>query len=281
MKINILFSALLCGSVALAQERLPLNNLSDFFDQAGNWEIVGDVTANPYVSVYTHQDEEFQKQSKKENRKQKKHLEKTNPIAFTPGTGVLLNNYSFTQKDNLLTQWEHGDIKLEMEVLIPKASNSGIYLQGRYELQIKDSYGVTNPTSSDFGGIHRNWETEPSKAFMGIAPKASPYKAPGSWQTLKIHFQAPRFNDIGEKIANAKFVSVELNGVLIHSNVEVPIPTGGSIASEESATGPLMIQGDHGPMAFKNISYEFIEMNYLPEIQDVANNPNLVQNPGY
>ncbi|MCM4168883.1 hypothetical protein KCTC52924_02580 [Arenibacter antarcticus] len=94
---------------------------------------------------------------------------------------------------------------------------------------------------------------------MGITPTSSPYKAPGEWQKIKIHFLAPTFNDAGEKIANAKFVLVELNGEIIHENVEVPMPTGGSISSQESATGPLMIQGDHGPMAFKNISYEFLE----------------------
>ncbi|GGW33066.1 3-keto-disaccharide hydrolase [Arenibacter certesii] len=281
MNIKLLILALLCGSFALAQEKFTLTNLDDFMDQAGNWEIVGYVIADPDIAVHTHQDEAQANLNKNQKRLQKKQLKQRNPITVTPGTGVLYNNYSFTKKDNLLTQWEHGDIKLEMEILIPKASNSGIYLQGRYELQLKDSYGVTNPNSSDFGGIHRNWETAPSKAFMGIAPNSSPYKAPGEWQTIKIHFQAPRFNDIGEKIANAKFVAVELNGVLIHSNVEVPLPTGGPISSDESATGPLMIQGDHGPMAFKNISYEFLEMNNLVEVQEIANNPNSKQDPRY
>ena len=254
MKANLLLTLLLCGSAALAQERFTLTNLDDFMDQAGNWEIVGNVVADPNIAVHTHQDEASTKLS---NKKKQKH---PNPITVTPGTGVLYNNYSFTKKDHLLTQWEHGDIILEMEVLIPKASNSGLYLQGRYELQIKDSYGVSQPTSSDFGGIHRNWETTPSKVFMGIAPTSAPYKAPGEWQTLKIHFQAPRFNEQGEKTANAKFIEVKLNGVVIHNNVEVPLPTGGPISKKESATGPLMIQGDHGPMAFRNISFQFLEM---------------------
>lgn len=262
MKINFTILLLLFGATVLAQEkeRLLLNDLTEFQEQAGNWQIVGNVVADPNIAVHTHQDEMPKNLTRKQRKMREKELELGNPITITPGTGVLYNNYSFTKKDHLLTQWEHGDIKLEMDVLIPKASNSGIYLQGRYELQIKDSYGVTQPTSSDFGGIHRNWETEPSKVFLGIVPTSTPYMAPGKWQKIKIHFQAPRFNDFGEKIANARFIMVELNGEVIHSNVEVPLPTGGPISAKEMATGPLMIQGDHGPMAFRNISFEFLDM---------------------
>ncbi|MCM4168884.1 hypothetical protein KCTC52924_02581 [Arenibacter antarcticus] len=156
MKINIFILMLLCGTISFAQEKFSLINLNDFLVQAGNWEIEGDVVADPNIAVHTHQDAVPENLSKRQRRKLEKTLDHKNPITITPGTGVLYNNYSFTKKDHLITQWEHRDLKLEMEVLIPKASNSGIYLQGRYELQIKDSYGVTNPTSSDFGGIHRN-----------------------------------------------------------------------------------------------------------------------------
>ncbi len=80
-------------------------------------------------------------------------------------------------------------------------------------------------------------------------------KAPGLWQTMKISFRAPKFDAGGKKIANARFVSVELNGVKIHENVEVPLPTGGPVENNEKPMGPLMIQGDHGPVAFRNIKY--------------------------
>ncbi|MCK0188463.1 DUF1080 domain-containing protein [Arenibacter sp. F20364] len=258
MKIKLSILLLFSGFSMFSQEQLSLENLNDFKDPSSNWKIVGDVVADRNITVHTHQDPEPINLSKKEKRKQKKSKETIHPIHVEPGTGVLYNDYSFTQKDHLLSQWEHGDIKLEMEILIPNGSNSGIYLQGRYELQIKDSWGVQNPTSSDFGGIHRNWEQEPSKVFLGITPLSNPAKAPGLWQKIKIHFEAPKFNDKGEKIANAKFVSVELNDVLIHSNVEVPLPTGGPISAEETAMGPLMIQGDHGPMAFRNIKYQLL-----------------------
>lgn len=259
MKIKISILLLFSGFSLLAQEQLSLENLNGFKDPSSNWKIVGDVIADRNIRVHTHQDPEPEPLSKKEKRKQKKVKEAVHPIHIEPGTGVLFNDYSFTQKDHLLSKWEHGDIKLEMEILIPNGSNSGIYLQGRYELQIKDSWGVMNPTSYDFGGIHRNWEEEPSKKFLGITPLSNPAKAPGLWQKLKIHFEAPKFNDKGEKIANAKFVTVLLNDVLIHSNVEVPLPTGGPISTEETAMGPLMIQGDHGPMAFRNIKYQLLE----------------------
>ncbi|MBC8768721.1 DUF1080 domain-containing protein [Arenibacter sp. BSSL-BM3] len=259
MKIKLAILLLFSGFSMLSQEQLSLENLNDFRDPGNNWKIVGDVVADRNITVHTHQDPEPINLSKKEKRRQKKSKETVHPIHIEPGTGVLFNDYSFTQKDHLLSQWEHGDIKLEMEILIPNGSNSGIYLQGRYELQIKDSWGILNPTSYDFGGIHRNWEEEPSKKFLGITPLSNPAKAPGLWQKIKIHFEAPKFNDSGEKIANAKFVSVTLNGVLIHSNVEVPLPTGGPISTEETAMGPLMIQGDHGPMAFRNINYQLLK----------------------
>ena len=76
---------------------------------------------------------------------------------------------------------------------------------------------------------------------------------------MKISFRAPKFNEKGEKIANARFVSVELNGVKIHDNVEVPLPTGGPIENNEKETGPLLIQGDHGPVAFRNIKYRLMK----------------------
>ena len=257
IKLSILF--LFSGFILLAQEPLSLENLNEFKDPSENWKIVGDVVADRNITVHTHQDPAPAILTKKEKRKLKKSKETLHPIHTEPGTGVLFNDYTFTQKDHLLSKWEHGDIKLEMEILIPNGSNSGIYLQGRYELQIKDSWGVMNPTSYDFGGIHRNWEEEPSKKFLGITPLSNPAKAPGLWQKVKIHFEAPKFDDVGNKIANAKFVSVFLNDVLIHSNVEVPLPTGGPISTEETAMGPLMIQGDHGPMAFRNIKYQLLK----------------------
>ncbi len=90
---------------------------------------------------------------------------------------------------------------------------------------------------------------------MGKAPLSNPAKAPGLWQKLKISFRAPRFNEKGQKVENARFNYVDLNGIRIHDNVEVPLPTGGPVENNEKPYGPLMIQGDHGPVALRNIKY--------------------------
>lgn len=241
---------------ANAQVQEALVDMSSFQPQAGNWQIVGSIEMDRNIDV-----REIQKSDTSKKRRKKKKKETTQPkaISFSTGTGILLNNPNEKQKDALLTKWEHGDIKLDLEVMIPKGSNSGIYLQGRYELQLLDSWGVRNPKFSDIGGIYRNWEKNPEVMFRGIAPTSNPSKAPGLWQKLHIHFQAPKFDENGNKIANAKFVSVVLNGVTIHSNVEVPLYTGGQISKQETTSGPLMIQGDHGPVAFRNIKYQLLK----------------------
>ncbi|MEM9142786.1 MAG: family 16 glycoside hydrolase [Bacteroidota bacterium] len=266
MKIGTgtLFFLLLSIGPIWAQTQEPLENLDNFREQAGNWKIVGNVTVDPTVDVHDLMEAPKEMVPEKKKRRKKRKKEKTievkpQALTTTPGTGILINQYSEDKKDRIETVWQHGDIKLQLEVMLPKGSNSGIYLQGRYELQLKDSWGIANPKGSDMGGIHNNWETDPDKIFRGIPPSGNASKAPGLWQTMDIHFQAPKFNAEGEKIANAKFVSVVLNGVKIHSNIEVPHPTGGPISKQESAVGPLVFQGNHGPVAFRDIRYQLLE----------------------
>ena len=208
-----------------------------------------------------HEEKKEVPESKKKNKKAKDTPATPQPqaVTFKQGQGILLNMNDETKKDNLVSTFEHGDIELELEVMIPKGSNSGIYLQGRYEIQLLDSWGVLDAKYSDIGGIYRNWEKEPGKIYMGKAPLSNPAKAPGLWQKMKISFRAPKFDSTGKKIANARFVSVELNGVKIHDNVEVPLPTGGPLENNEKPMGPLMIQGDHGPVAFRNINYRLMK----------------------
>ena len=88
--------------------------------------------------------------------------------------------------------------------------------------------------------------------YGAAAPKVNASKKPGEWQKFVIDFQAPRFED-GKKIANAKFVKVTLNDQVIHENVEMKGPTPSGVTGKEAPTGPLMFQGDHGPVAFRNI----------------------------
>jgi len=260
MKIKLLLIIVFSSLAISAQKHeLLLENLNDFKSQVGNWEIVGDVVMDRNINVHDLIKPQTESKSKKKNRKKNNPVEVTKPIQFQSGSGILLNLNDALKNDPLETVFEHGDIELELDVMIPKGSNSGIYLQGRYEVQLKDSWGVKKPKMSDMGGIHNNWETNPDSIYRGEAPICNASKAPGLWQNIHIRFQAPRFNDFGKKVANAKFISVMLNGVLIHSNVEVPNYTGGPISKNEVAKGPIVIQGNHGPVAFRNISYQLLE----------------------
>ena len=144
---------------------------------------------------------------------------------------------------DIYTEQEFGDCTVACDVFVPKGSNSGIYLMGRYELQVCDSYGKEKDFGpGDMGGIYNT-----------AAPKDPKYLKPGEWNTFEIVFQAPKFDADGKKTANAKFVKVVLNGVMIHENVEVKGGTGGQLGAE-APTGPVMLQGDHGPVAYRNIS---------------------------
>ena len=239
--MKLLFCCLVLGIFALkpseseAQpQELPmsihsLENMDGFHPVAGNWRIAGDVSADRHT---THQ------------------------ISAAPGEGVLVNIPAEGARENLFFDWEHGDIELELEFMMPKGSNAGIYLQGRYEIQMFDSWGVRRPTYADAGGIYERWDpnrpTE-QRGYQGHPPQMNVSRAPGLWQRFQIRFQAPRFDDDGRKVSNAKMVRVVHNGVVIHENVELTGPTRASAFQDEQATGPLMIQGDHGPIAYRNI----------------------------
>lgn len=213
-------------------QEIELKDLSAFREVSENWKIV----ANAAVDRSEEGD-----------------------IRLSKGTGVLVNLPDENGKDHLFTKFEHGDIELELDVLIPKGSNSGLYFQGRYEIQLFDSWGVERPNYGDMGGVYQRWDDARGKdneGFDGIAPLHNAAKAPGLWQQLKIVFHAPEFDSSGKKVKNAEFERVWLNGMLIHENTEVTGPTRAAAFDDEVATGPLMIQGDHGAVAFKNIKYK-------------------------
>jgi len=171
-------------------------------------------------------------------------------LGSEPGTGAILNGQSGRTK-NLHSKHEHGDVEIHVEFMVPKGSNSGVYLQGRYEIQILDSWGVKDLAHGDCGGIYQRWEND--RGFEGHPPRVNASREPGEWQTFDATFLAPRFDGSGKKIANAKFLKVVHNGQTIHENVEVTGPTRAASFADEKPLGPLMLQGDHGPVAYRNI----------------------------
>lgn len=172
------------------------------------------------------------------------------------GTGVLVNLPDEENRGDLYSTFEHADLELETEFMMPKGSNSGLYFQGRYEVQLFDSWGKQNVQFSDCGAIYQRWNEETKTGYEGHPPRLNASRAPGLWQHLKVRFQAPRFDNNGEKIANARFLEVYLNGSLVQENVEVSGPTRSAFFDDEASSGPLVIQGDHGPVAFRNMKYK-------------------------
>jgi len=166
-----------------------------------------------------------------------------------PGDRMLNGSQGHTA--NLVTDEKFGDVELYLEFMIPKGSNSGVYLMGHYEIQILDSWGLKEPKYSDCGGIYCQWIDE--KPVGGRPPDVNACRPPGEWQSYDVVFRAPRFDGDGKKTADAKFETVVHNGQVIHTEVEVGGPTRASMPGPEKAEGPLMLQGDHGPVAYRNV----------------------------
>ncbi len=227
-------SLLLSVSSLLGADSALFNgkDLAGWAAPAGDWRAAGK------VSVHTSDEKKF---------------------AIQDGAGVLVNGGK-GKTVNLVTEAEFGDVEAHIEFVVPKSSNSGVYFAGRYEIQVLDSWGVKEPKYSDCGGVYGSC-SEPKPDFKGRPPSVNACKPPGEWQTFDVVFRAPRFDSSGKKIENARFVKVTHNGQVIHENVEVPRPTCAAKWLDENPTGPLMLQGDHGPVAYRNLTVKRIQLN--------------------
>jgi hypothetical protein len=139
--------------------------------------------------------------------------------------GVLANE---DKGSDLVTEAVYGDFKLHIEVNYPPGSNSGIYLRGRYEIQVQDDYGK-EPHSRHLGGVYGH-----------LTPTENAAKPAGEWQVFDITLLG-------------RWVTIVLNEKTVIDHQEIPGITGGALDSREGEPGPIMLQGDHGPVSYRNI----------------------------
>ncbi|HUR28260.1 MAG TPA: ThuA domain-containing protein, partial [Planctomycetota bacterium] len=156
-------------------------------------------------------------------------------ISAPPGAGDILTHHIF------------GDADIHVEFSVPDdpgegeaRGNSGVYLMGRYEVQVLDSFGNT-PGKGDCGAIYGQ-----------TAPSMNACKPALAWQTFDIRLKGPRIGADGKKTANAR-VSVWLNGVLVQDDFELKSATPGGISDQEVAAGPLLLQEHGHAVRYRNI----------------------------
>jgi hypothetical protein len=147
------------------------------------------------------------------------------PNRWKAQDGTLLNEDTGT---DLVTESKFQDFQLHAEVMVPEGSNSGIYLRGRYEVQVQDDYGK-EPGARSMGAIYGQ-----------LTPAENAALPAGEWQSFDITL-------VG------RTVTVVLNGKTILERQEIPGTTGGALDSREGEEGPIFLQGDHGRIAYRNL----------------------------
>ena len=163
---------------------------------------------------------------------------------------ILADGAMEIRKGNLVSKQSLGSGTIHVEFCTPfmpetrgqDRGNSGVYVQGRYEVQVLDSFGL-NPKDNECGGIYKQ-----------AVPRANACLPPTEWQTYDIAFQAPQFGAVGNKTRNAHITVIQ-NGITIHDNLELRGATPGGISDKESKSGPLMLQDHDCKVQFRNIWY--------------------------
>jgi Domain of Unknown Function (DUF1080) len=233
------------SSNVFAQTKHELNDLTGFQNPSYIWYLSENVVANPFEGSL------------------KANIGKGVLVSRTP------NNLN-ESKDNLQTVWEHGDVKVSLDFMLPRNGRSGIYLMGRYKIDLIDSWGQPSASLKNCGSIAQRWNDSLKIGYDGHLPRQNVCKAPGIWQHLEVAFQAPQFDSTGHKMVNARMIKVVLNGVLIHENVELSGPNKGAMANDEKPLAPLMLEGNQGAVAFRNIQYEKIDKNLVSLLTPVS-----------
>lgn len=211
-------------------ENVSLNDLSAFVQPAKIWNIGADAQAD---------------------------FNQPSVMALAKGTGIVAG----TGNASLVTINTFADLELEFDFMLAKNARAGFLMQGRYELNLGDSWAKQAVNFSDCGGIAERWDESRSvgnRGFEGVAPSMNVCRAPGLWQHVKMVFRAPQFNDNGEKKSNARFEEVYLNGTLIHQQVQLSGPSKNALYRDEKQLGPLVFTDDSGSVAFRKINYRKI-----------------------
>jgi hypothetical protein len=175
----------------------------------------------------------------------KMSLENPKMLVNKGGAGEMINKAArHGDSVDIFSKRKFGDCLIELQVMVPKGSNSGIYVMGEYEIQVLDSWGRTKMSGGDMGAV-----------YGASAPKINASRRPGEWQRYVIDFRAPKFDSAGRKKEKARLLRVELNDKDLHKDVEMDKHTPGGVIKREPTTGegPLMFQGNHGPVAYRNI----------------------------
>ncbi len=155
--------------------------------------------------------------------------------------GVLHNESSNDNRGtDLVTVEKFGDCELHIEFKVPKGGNSGVYLQGRYEVQVGDSFGQ---------GLNKGMC---GAIYDKIVPTVNACKPPGEWQRFAITFRQARLDASGNVVKKARITVVQ-NGNKIIDDKEIEGVTGGALDKQEGKPGPLMVQGDHSSVDYRNI----------------------------
>jgi hypothetical protein len=167
-----------------------------------------------------------------------------------PATWPLEDGAMITQGGDIQTLELFQDFLLHLEFRVPDSppevkgqgrGNSGVYLQGRYEIQVLDSWGILEPGQGDCGALYDH-----------AAPLVNACKRPEEWQSYDVVFRAPRFDAQG-KLSEQARVTVLQNGLVIQNNVLLSGQTGGAINEDYAEPGPLLLQ-DHGNrVRFRNV----------------------------
>lgn len=202
---------------------------------------------------------------------------------ISEGTGVLVNQGTTennAQPSSLVTVNEYQDVLVSMDFNLTESTQSGLYLHGRYRINISNIFGLEQWWPGWMGGLHPRWDEDREwKSYDGVAATANPSKAPGEWQRLEIAFKAPRFDENGYKVEYAQLVEVKFNGVTIHQNQIATGPSRYAGVNNEAAKGPIVILGGNGKLAIRNLEISAQDYSLVAAVKDVPEDQKVPMGP--